>query len=85
MMRMSDLYQAAEKRSSVRHGGFPSSFVACALKRFVAQASLRRTSKYASLLRISGALSATGGDIFNQPYKSCFFSKLLFPSSLLPG
>ena len=24
-----------------------------------------------------GALSATGGDIFDQPYKSCFFSKLL--------
>ena len=39
--------------------------------------SLRRTSKYASLLRISGALSATGGDIFDQPYKRGFFSKLL--------
>jgi len=39
--------------------------------------SLQRTSMYASLLRFSGALSATGGDIFDQPYKSCFFSKLL--------
>jgi hypothetical protein len=29
---------------------------------------------YASLLRISGALHL---DIFDQPYKSCFFSKLL--------
>jgi hypothetical protein len=33
-------YQAVEKPPST---AFPSSFVACALKRFVAQASLQRT------------------------------------------
>jgi hypothetical protein len=33
-----------------------SSLVACALKRFGAQASLRRIIKYASLLKISKAL-----------------------------
>jgi len=36
--------------------------------------SLRRTSQYASLLRISGALHL---NIFNQPYKSGLFSTLL--------
>ena len=35
---------------------------------------LRRTSKYASLLRISGALHL---GIFEQPAKNDFFSKLL--------
>jgi len=43
-----------------------SSLVACALKRFGAQASLQRTSKYASLLGISGALHL---NIFEQPEK----------------
>jgi hypothetical protein len=65
----------------------PSS--ACALKRFVAQASLQTykkrlvvlTTEFTAgaaqgfiLLRISGALHL---DIFDQPYNSCFFSKLL--------
>jgi len=36
--------------------------------------SLQRTAKYASLLRISGALHL---DIFDQPCKSCFLSNLL--------
>jgi len=44
------------------------------LRRSPRPSSLQRTSKYASLLRISGALHL---DIFDQPYKSCFFSKLL--------
>jgi hypothetical protein len=50
------------------------SFVACALKRFGAQAALRRTSKYASLLMISGALHL---GIFEQPEKNDFFSTLI--------
>jgi hypothetical protein len=44
------------------------------LRRSPRPSSLQRTSKYASLLRISGALHL---DFFDQPYKSCFFSKLL--------
>src|SRR4030042_6977939 len=38
--------------------------------------SLRRTSKYASLLSISGALHL---GIFEQPAKNDFFSRLLVP------
>jgi hypothetical protein len=64
-------WQEVTPYSSRRH---PSSFVACALKRFGAQASLRRTSKYASLLRISGALHL---GIFEQPEKNDLFSILL--------
>jgi hypothetical protein len=45
------------------------------LRRSPCPSSLQRTSKYASLLRISGALHV---DIFDQPYKQLlFFSKLL--------
>jgi hypothetical protein len=46
--------------------------------------SLRRTSKYASLLRVSGALHL---GIFDQPEKNEFFNGLLRsdPLSLLPG
>jgi hypothetical protein len=52
----------------------PSSFVACALKRFGAQASLRRTTKYASPLRTSGALHL---GIFEHPAQIHFFRNLL--------
>jgi hypothetical protein len=41
------------------------------LLRFPHPSSLRRTSKYASLLRISGALHL---GIFEQPEKNQFFS-----------
>jgi hypothetical protein len=44
------------------------------LRRSPHPSSLRRTSKYASLLRISGALHP---GIFEQPMKIDFFSKLL--------
>ncbi len=44
------------------------------LLRFPHPSSLRRTSKYASLLRISGALHL---GIFEQPVEYDFFSKLL--------
>src|SRR5512146_2139923 len=44
------------------------------LRRFPHPSSLRRTSKYASLLRISGALQL---GIFEQPAKNDFSSKLL--------
>jgi hypothetical protein len=44
------------------------------LRRSPRPSSLRRTSKYASLLRISGALHLS---IFDQPYKSGLFSTLL--------
>jgi len=44
------------------------------LRRSPHPSSLQRTFKYASFLRISGALYL---DIFDHPYKSCFFSKLL--------
>ena len=44
------------------------------LLRFPHPSSLRRTSKYASLLRISGALHL---GIFEQPAGNDFFSNLL--------
>jgi hypothetical protein len=44
------------------------------LRRCPHPSSLRRTSKYASLLRISGALHL---GIFEQSEKNGFFSKLL--------
>ena len=44
------------------------------LRRFPHPSSLRRTSKYVSLLRISGALHL---GIFEQPVKINFFSKLI--------
>src|SRR5512139_1947551 len=44
------------------------------LRRCPHPSSLRRTSKYASLLRISGALHL---DIFEQSEKNDFFTKLL--------
>jgi hypothetical protein len=44
------------------------------LQRYPHPSSLRRTSKYASLLRISGALHL---GIFEQSEKNDFFSKLL--------
>ena len=44
------------------------------LLRFPHPSSLRRTSKYASLLRISGALHL---GIFEQPAKNHFFSNLM--------
>jgi len=44
------------------------------LLRFPHPLSLRRTAKYASLLRISGALHL---GIFEQPEEDHFFSKLL--------
>ncbi len=44
------------------------------LRRFPHPSSLRRTAKYASFLRISGALHLT---IFEQPEKDDFFSSLL--------
>jgi len=52
------------------------------LLRFLHPSSLRRTSKYASLLRISGALHL---DIFEQPEKNHFFSNLLDISSAFPS
>jgi hypothetical protein len=36
--------------------------------------SLRRTEQYASFLRISRALHL---DVFDQPWKNCFFNNLL--------
>jgi hypothetical protein len=45
------------------------------LLRFPHPSSLRRTTKYASLLRISGALHL---DIFDQPGRNDFFSRLLY-------
>jgi hypothetical protein len=55
------------------------------LRRFPHPLSLRRTSKYASLLRISGALHL---GIFEQPTKIHFFSNLqeysLPPESFWP-
>jgi hypothetical protein len=44
------------------------------LLRFPHPSSLRRTAKYASLLRISGALHLA---LFEQPGKDDFFSSLL--------
>jgi len=44
------------------------------LRRFPHPSSLRRTAKYASFLRISGALHLS---IFEQPGKGDFFSILL--------
>ncbi len=44
------------------------------LRRFPHPSSLQRTLKYASLLRISGALHL---GIFEQPGKDYFFSNLL--------
>jgi hypothetical protein len=44
------------------------------LPRFPHPSSLRRTAKYASFLRISGALHLT---IFEQPEKDNFFSSLM--------
>jgi hypothetical protein len=44
------------------------------LLRFPHPSSLRRTAKYASLLRISGALHLA---LFEQPGKDSFFSSLL--------
>jgi hypothetical protein len=44
--------------------------------RFPYPSSLRRTGKYVSLLRISGALHLT---LFEQPGKDDFFSGLLEP------
>jgi branched-chain amino acid transport system permease protein len=44
------------------------------LRRFPRPSSLRRTAKYASLLRISGALHLA---LFEQPGKDDFFSRLL--------
>jgi len=49
------------------------------LLRFPHPLSLRRTSKYASLLRISGALHL---GIFEQPAKNDFFNTLLGISRL---
>jgi hypothetical protein len=43
------------------------------LRRFPHPSSLRRTAKYASFLRISGALHLT---IFEQPEKEDFFGSL---------
>jgi hypothetical protein len=54
---------------------FPSRLLKNAyLLRFSHPSSLRRTSKYASLLRISGALHP---GIFEQSAENNFFSKLL--------
>jgi hypothetical protein len=64
------VWQVAEKRPSA---SFPSFLVACALKRSGAQASLRRTSQYASLLRISGPSIWA----FLSHLKNDFFRKLL--------
>jgi hypothetical protein len=47
------------------------------LLRFPHPSSLRRTAKYASFLRISGALHPT---IFEQPEKDYFLSRLLISS-----
>ncbi len=47
------------------------------LRRYPHPSSLRRTSKYALLLRIAEALHL---GIFEQPMKIDFFSKLLGPS-----
>jgi hypothetical protein len=44
------------------------------LRRYPHSSSLRRTSVYASLLEISDALHL---DVFDQPAKQVFFSKLL--------
>jgi len=46
------------------------------LLRFPHHLSLRRTAKYASLLRISGALHLT---LFEQPGKDDFSSSLIEP------
>jgi hypothetical protein len=51
------------------------------LWRFPHPSSLRRTAKYASFLRISGALHLT---IFEQPEKDDFFSSLLEGAFPLP-
>jgi len=59
------------------------------LRRCPHPSSLRRTSKYASLLRISGALHlpacrsfGVGRGFFEQPEKNYFFSSLLEHSLL---
>jgi hypothetical protein len=48
------------------------------LRRFPLPSSLRRTLKYASLLRISGALHLC---IFDQPAENNFFNNLLLDGS----
>jgi hypothetical protein len=50
------------------------------LLRFPHPSSLRRTTKYASLLRISGALHLA---LFEQPGKDDFFSSVLGPQGLI--
>jgi hypothetical protein len=52
------------------------------LLRFSHPSSLRRTSKYASLLRISRALYLS---IFEQPAENHFFNKLESTESLAKG
>ena len=66
-------YQAAEKRPAYRQAGI--CVVALVLPRVKHGAGLlQRTSKYASLLRISGALPL---GIFEQPDKNYFSSRPL--------
>jgi hypothetical protein len=68
-----------------RNGVFPFSFISkrllknAHLLRFPHPSSLRRTSKYASLLRISGAFHL---GIFEQPEKNQFFSNLLMEEGI---
>jgi hypothetical protein len=52
------------------------------LLRFPHPSSLQRTAKYASLLRISGALHLA---LFEQPGKDDFFSSLLDGKKTLPA
>jgi len=47
------------------------------LRRYPHPSSLRRTTRYASLLGISGALHL---DVFDQPAQEAFFSDLLVSS-----
>jgi hypothetical protein len=51
------------------------------LLRFPHPSSLQRTAKYASLLRISGALHLA---LFEQPEKDDFFSSMLDGNKTLP-
>ena len=51
------------------------------LRRSPHPSSLQRTSKYASLLRISGALHL---GIFDQPEKNEFFNRLLILDFSMP-
>ncbi len=65
---------ATSCRSRIGHLPFRRLLKNAHLRRSPYPSSLQRTSKYASLLRISGALYL---GIFEQPAKDEFFSKLL--------